>query len=48
MATQRNHYSAEFKAKAALEALKEQQSLAELGACYGVHPTLRRSMGCGG
>jgi putative transposase len=40
MATQRNHYSAEFKAKVALEALKEQQTLAEVGASYGVHPTL--------
>jgi putative transposase len=40
MATQRNHYSAEFKAKVALEALKEQQTLAELGSSYGVHPTL--------
>src|ERR1041385_4705447 len=40
MATQRNQYSPEFKAKVALEALKEQQTLAELGACYGVHPTL--------
>jgi transposase-like protein len=40
MATQRNHYSAEFKAKVALEALKEQQTLAELGATFGVHPTL--------
>ena len=40
MATQRNHYGAEFKAKVALEALKEEQTLAELGACYGVHPTL--------
>ena len=39
MATQRNNYSAEFKAKVALEALKEQQTLAELGSCYGVHPT---------
>lgn len=40
MAPQRNQYSPEFKAKVALEALKEQQTLAELGACYGVHPTL--------
>jgi transposase-like protein len=40
VATQRNNYSAEFKAKVALEALKEQQTLAELGSCYGVHPTL--------
>ncbi len=40
MATQRNNSSAEFKAKVALEALKEQQTLAELGSCYGVPPTL--------
>jgi transposase-like protein len=40
MATQRNHYSAEFKAKVALEALKKQQTLAQLGSTYGVHPTL--------
>ena len=40
MATQRNQYSGDFKAKVALEALKEQQTLSELGSCYGVHPTL--------
>lgn len=40
VATQRNNYSADFKAKVALEALKEQQTLAELGASYGVHPNL--------
>jgi transposase-like protein len=40
MPTQRNQYSAEFKTKVALEALKEHQTLAELGAAYGVHPTL--------
>src|SRR5205807_9032384 len=40
MATQRNQYSADFKAKVALEALKEQQTLSELGSCYAVHPTL--------
>lgn len=40
MGTQRNNYSPEFKAKVALEALKEQQTLAEVGASYGVHPTL--------
>lgn len=40
MAGQRKFYGAEFKAKVALEALKEQQTLAELGATYGVHPTL--------
>src|SRR2546428_10098790 len=37
---QRNNYPAEFKAKVALEAIKEQQTLAELGSSYGVHPTL--------
>jgi hypothetical protein len=31
--------SAEFKPKVALEARKEQQTLAELGSAYGVHPT---------
>ena len=40
MATQRNNSSAEFKAKVALEALKEQQTLAELGSGSGVPPTL--------
>ena len=37
MATPRSHYSPEFKSKVALEALKEQQTLAEVGSCYGVH-----------
>jgi transposase len=37
---QRNNYPAEFKAKVALEAIKEQQTLAELGSSYGVHPAL--------
>ena len=37
---QRSQYPAEFKAKVALEALKELQTLAELGSSYGVHPTL--------
>jgi putative transposase len=40
MATPRNQYGPEFKVKVALEALKEQQTLAELGASYGVHPAL--------
>jgi hypothetical protein len=34
MATQRNSYSAELKARVALEALKEQQTLSERGSCY--------------
>jgi transposase-like protein len=33
----RKRYSAEFKAKVALEALKEQQTLAELSAQYQIH-----------
>jgi transposase len=37
---QRSQYPPEFKAKVALEALKEQQTLAELGSAYGVHPAL--------
>jgi transposase len=30
-------HSAEFKAKVALEALREQQTLSELSSQYGVH-----------
>ena len=36
---QRRRLSAEFKAKVALEALKEQQTLTELAKRYKVHPT---------
>lgn len=36
---QRRRLSAEFKAKVALEAVKEQQTLAELAKRYKVHPT---------
>ena len=39
MATQRKHYSAEFKARVALEALKGLQTVNELASTYGVHPT---------
>jgi transposase-like protein len=38
MGQQRRRHTAEFKAKVALEALKEQQTLNELASLYGVHP----------
>lgn len=34
----RQNYSAEFKAKVAIEALKEQNTLSELAQRYQVHP----------
>ena len=39
MSTQRKHYSAEFKARVALEALKGVKTVNELASAYGVHPT---------
>ena len=39
MSTQRNRYSAEFKARVALEALKGLKTVNELASTYGVHPT---------
>jgi transposase-like protein len=39
MATQRNNYSAEFKARVALEALKGHKTINELVSHFGVHPT---------
>ena len=38
--TKRNRYSAAFKAKVALEAIKGEQTLSELGSRYGVHPNM--------
>jgi transposase-like protein len=35
---QRRRHSAEFKAKVAVAALQEQQTLNELASTYGVHP----------
>ena len=40
MPKQRKHYSAELKAKVALEALKGQQTLNEIASRYGIHPNL--------
>jgi transposase len=40
MAGKRRRYSAEFKAKVALEALKDELTIARLVARYGVHQTL--------
>jgi transposase len=34
----RTRYSAEFKSKVALEALREEQTLSELSSKYNVHP----------
>ena len=38
--TKRTRYSAEFKAKVALEAIKGEQTISELGSHYGLHPNM--------
>lgn len=38
MKKKRRHFSASFKTKVVLEALKERQSLAELAEIYQLHP----------
>jgi transposase len=40
MKTERKKYSAAFKAKVAIEALKERETLAELSKHFDVHPTM--------
>ena len=40
MSKKRNRYTAEFKAKVALAALKNEQTISELSAHFGVHPTM--------
>lgn len=40
MGKQRKRHSAEFKAKVALEAIRNEQTAAELASKYGVHPTM--------
>ncbi len=41
----RNLYSAEFKARVALEAIREEKTLAELSKQYGVHPHMLSAQG---
>lgn len=36
--TKRNRYSADFKAKVAREALKEDATIVDISARYGIHP----------
>ena len=38
MTMTRKHYSAELKAKIAVEAIKEQRTINEIASQYGVHP----------
>lgn len=40
MTKQRNHYSADFKAKVALAAIKGQQTINEIASRYSIHPNL--------
>jgi transposase len=38
--TRRKRYSAEFKAKVALEAIKGEQTISELASRFGLHPNM--------
>jgi transposase len=40
MSKKRNRYTPEFKAKVALAALKNDETISELSARFGVHPTM--------
>ena len=40
MSNQRKQYNPEFKAKVALAALKNEETIAELSKRFGVHPTM--------
>jgi transposase-like protein len=42
MGRQRRRFSADFKARVALEAIREQHTINELASEYGVHPNLIR------
>ncbi|EFK12034.1 transposase [delta proteobacterium NaphS2] len=40
MSKKRTHYKPEFKAKVALAALRNEETVAELSARFGIHPTM--------
>ena len=40
MSNKRKRYNPEFKAKVALAALKNEETMSELSARFGVHPTM--------
>jgi transposase-like protein len=40
MTKRRNRYTPEFKAKVALAALKNEETVSELASRFGVHPTM--------
>jgi transposase len=40
MSKKRSRYSAEFKAKVALAALRNEETISELAARFGIHPTM--------
>jgi len=40
MSKKRNRYTPQFKAKVALAALKNEETVSELAARFGVHPTM--------
>jgi transposase-like protein len=40
MKNKRKNYSSDFKAKVALAAVKNEETIAELAARFGVHPTM--------